>query len=284
MGFIYKITSPSKKMYVGQTKKKVPQKRWKEHCQPSYKGCNALKSAIQKYGAENMTFETIEECSNNLLNDREEHWIRELDTLAPKGYNLRSGGGANEMCEESRAKLSKTQQQNSIDKKGYVGSIRTHRGYISAVAPDGCTNLGSYATREEAEGALRVYTRDPENFVPKLSNRKHGTGAVCKLRTRWSARIAQNKQNKNLGLYDTKEEAENACARYLKDPRGFVMPPTLKRRDGTGSVYKREIGNRTRWKVMYTGKYLGTFATEAQAETAILAHKEKIEGKKPLKE
>ena len=40
-----------------------------------------------------MTFEVIEECSNNLLNDREQHWIRELDTLAPKGYNLRSGVG-----------------------------------------------------------------------------------------------------------------------------------------------------------------------------------------------
>lgn len=285
MGFIYKITSLSNKMYVGQTKKKVPRERWKQHCASSSR-CDAIKNAITKYGAENMKFEVVEECADELLNDREQHWIRELNTLSPHGYNLRSGGGVGEsVSDETKARMSAMKQQSSIDKNGYVGTIKEWRGSVSAIAPDR-SNLGTYSTREEAEEALRAYTRDPENFVPKLSDRTHGTGGVClhrnrSGRVRWLATVNQNKEKKYLGRYDTKKEAENACARYLENPDGFVMPPTETRKNGTGCVWKRESG---RFSARYKDKNVGTFDTEAQAEAAILAHKEKIEGKKPLKE
>lgn len=282
MGFIYKITSPSNKMYVGQTKKKVPQKRWKQHCQPSSTGCTALKNAITKYGAENMTFEVIEECSDEFLNDQEHHWIRELGTLSPHGYNLTTGGDFCEFSEETKVKISTTRLQKSIDTRGYVGSISETRGFIHAAAPDK-SYLGAYATREEAEEALREYTRAPENFVPKLRKRKQGTGSVSPHpyssgRVRWQARV----ELKNLGSYDTKEQAENACARYLENPDGFV-PPTENRKPGTGRVYKSKNGKR--WNAVYKNKHVGTFDTEAEAEAAILACKEKIlraEGKKPI--
>ena len=123
--------------------------------------------------------------------------------------------------------------------------------------------------REEAEEVLREYTRDPENFIPKLSDRKRGTGGVSSKRyssgrVRWVARVDQNKKRKHLGYYETKEEAENACARYLEDPDGFVMPPTLQR---TGCIHKTKNGKR--WEAVYKSKYVGTFDTVAQAEAAI---------------
>ena len=240
---------------------------------PSSTGCTALKRAITKYGAENMKFEVVEECADAMLNDREEHWIKELNTFRPHGYNLTTGGAACELSEETKTKISATKQRNSIDKNGYVGFIQEWRGYVSAHAPDR-SYLGSYATREEAEEALREYRRDPENFVPKLSDRKHGTGSVSwfSSNTRWRAKVDQNKKCKHLGFYDTKEEAENACAGYLENPEGFVMPPTLKRRNGTGGVYKTKNGKR--WEAvykskLYKSKYVGTFDTEAEAEAAI---------------
>jgi hypothetical protein len=220
-----------------------------------------------------MKFEVVEECPDELLNDREEHWIKELNTLAPHGYNLTTGGDACELSEETKTKMSAKKQQFAIDKNGYVGCMRECRGRISANAPDR-SNLGSYATREEAEEALREYTRDPENFVPKLSHRKHGTGGVSLKRrssgrVRWFAYIDQNKKRKHLGFYDTKAEAENACVRYLETPEGFVMPPTLRR---TGSIRKTKNGKR--WEAQYKYKYVGTFDTEAQAEAAIREHVE----------
>ena len=269
MGFIYKVTSPSTKIYIGQTRRD-PQKRWMQHCWSSSTSCTALKNAITKYGAENMKFEVIEECADAMLNDREQYWIRELNTLRPHGYNLTTGGDACELSEETKTKISAKRQQLAIDKNGYVGFIKECRqsDQIRAIAPDR-SNLGSYATREEAEEVLREYTRDPENFVPKLSDRKHGTGGVCLKRrssgrVRWFAYIDQNKKRKHLGFYDTKAEAENACVRYLETPEGFVMPPTLRR---TGSIRKTKNGKR--WEAVYKSKYVGTFDTVAQAEAAV---------------
>ena len=105
---------------------------------------------------------------------------------------------------------------------------------------------------------------------------KRGNGRVHKTKNgkRWEAHY----KGKYVGTFDTEAQAEAAILAlkemYLKDPDGFVMPP-LKR--GNGRVYKSKNGKR--WKAYYKGKYLGTFDTEAQAEAAILARKEKIRQK-----
>jgi len=68
-GIIYKISSPSGKVYVGQTMRSFEQ-RIKEHKMPS-SGCPLIKRAIDKYGGE-MKYEIIEDnIPHKQLNDRE---------------------------------------------------------------------------------------------------------------------------------------------------------------------------------------------------------------------
>ena len=274
MGFIYKITSPSNKLYVGQTKRKVPEKRWKEHCQESLSGkTHALSNAIRKYGAENMTFEAIEECPDDMLNEREHYWIEKLNSLRPNGYNLRSGGGVNELCEESRARISATKLQKSISKKGYTGYAR--KAYVNSshfrATGTGGMHLGIFSTLEEAEAALREYTRDPENFVPRLIQRKPGTGSVTKGKNKWRVQIQQNKETIRIGLYETKKEAEDALEKYLRAPDDFTLPESREmRKRGTGSVRATQSG---RWDATYKMKYLGLFPTREEAEDAIERYK-----------
>jgi len=45
-----------------------------------------LSRAFRKYGLENFTFEIIEECSPEKLNERERHWIHFYDSFY-NGYN-----------------------------------------------------------------------------------------------------------------------------------------------------------------------------------------------------
>jgi len=70
---IYKITSPSKKIYVGQSID--IERRFKEYkkfqCNQSLKLYNSLK----KHGYENHIFEILEECSKPQLNEKEENYI-----------------------------------------------------------------------------------------------------------------------------------------------------------------------------------------------------------------
>jgi len=267
MGFIYKITSPSNKLYVGQTKKKVPEKRWKEHCLESRSGkTHALSNAIRKYGAENMKFEVIEECPDDMLNEREHYWIEKLNSLRPNGYNLRSGGGVNELCEESRAKISATKRQKSIDKNGYIGCItKNHRGSFTAQGA-GNVYLGAFSSLEEAETTLREYTRDPENFVPTLTRRKPGTGSVTKAKNKWRVQIQQNKETIRIGLYETKKEAEDALEEYLRAPEDFT--PQC-RQITKGSIRLKG----TRYEATYRMKYLGIFDIQEEAEDAIERYK-----------
>lgn len=74
MGYIYKITNKiNNKVYVGQTIKTV-EKRFNQHKNNSnkeYFSQIALYQAFNKYGIENFKVETLEECDNELLDERE---------------------------------------------------------------------------------------------------------------------------------------------------------------------------------------------------------------------
>jgi group I intron endonuclease len=100
---IYKHTSPSGKSYIGQTKDY--DRRCTEH---QLMGCcRAFNSAIKKYGWDNLTHEIlIEGLSLDEANRWEEVLIKELNTLAPNGYNLMTGGMNSSHSDESKAKMS----------------------------------------------------------------------------------------------------------------------------------------------------------------------------------
>lgn len=92
MGFIYIIQcNKTNKAYVGQTTKTLDE-RFKEHLRAARNGHNVhLCRAIRKHGEDVFQIQLIEECSNALLNEREEYWIRALNTKVD-GYNETWGG------------------------------------------------------------------------------------------------------------------------------------------------------------------------------------------------
>jgi group I intron endonuclease len=97
IGYIYKITNNiNGKVYIGQTRNN-PKIRWQQHCRlnlpkDGYELQMVIKKALIKYGKENFTFEVIEECEVENLNDREIYWISYYDSYY-KGYNSTFGGG-----------------------------------------------------------------------------------------------------------------------------------------------------------------------------------------------
>lgn len=109
MGYIYLRTNRiNGKKYVGQvtTKRfKARQAEWKCLKQP-YAG-NVINNARKKYGIDAFDFEILKECKDDELNQWEMHYIKELNTKVPYGYNMTDGG--NSVCshsEETRKKIS----------------------------------------------------------------------------------------------------------------------------------------------------------------------------------
>jgi group I intron endonuclease len=69
---IYKITSPSGRIYIGQSRDM--DRRWIEYSSKDCKGQIKLNRSFKKYGVEAHVFEVIEECEFEQLNSRERYW------------------------------------------------------------------------------------------------------------------------------------------------------------------------------------------------------------------
>ena len=110
---IYKITSPSERVYIGQSID--IHKRWKTYTKlyKSNQGQILLNNSFQKYGVENHIFEIIEECKEKDLNCRERFWQDEFNVLQ---------GGLNCILQECGEKLrilsKETLQRKSKASKG----------------------------------------------------------------------------------------------------------------------------------------------------------------------
>ena len=97
MGWIYKITSPSGKSYIGQTVRDDVRKRW---TQEKNRPHGLLLYVFRKYGHGNCKFEKLFEVSYHTHGHRWEEFldfwekfeIEEQNTMRPYGYNSNSGG------------------------------------------------------------------------------------------------------------------------------------------------------------------------------------------------
>lgn len=89
---IYKHTSPSGKVYIGQTNQK-PENRWNNG--KNYKQCTVFFSAIQKYGWDNIQHEVLFTGLDQLNADIIEEDLIYYYKQIGRSYNLASGGSVN---------------------------------------------------------------------------------------------------------------------------------------------------------------------------------------------
>ena len=151
IGVIYKITSPSKKIYIGQTiNLKNRLNKYKSFdCKKQIK----LYNSIMKYGWDLHIFEILEEinCEENkkLLNEREIYWIKTLNSFnSPFGLNCTEGGNGNvgRKCSEE------TKKKISLGNKGKI------------ISPEARKKISEYHTGKR-------YTRTAET-IKKISESK----------------------------------------------------------------------------------------------------------------
>lgn len=76
--------------YVGMTKARRFKRRMQEHSR--CKKNTLIANAIREFGWENFTVAILEVCDAEVAPERECHWIKELNTLEPRGYNSTIGG------------------------------------------------------------------------------------------------------------------------------------------------------------------------------------------------
>lgn len=86
---IYKIENLiNHKIYIGQSI--YIEKRWFDHIHS--KDEFAIHKAFKKYGIENFSFQIVEQCDIDKLDEKENYWINFYQSLVPNGYNMIQGG------------------------------------------------------------------------------------------------------------------------------------------------------------------------------------------------
>lgn len=92
MSVLYRITSPSKKTYIGVAKHSA-EVRFKKHCRDARDGRQtALCNAIRKYGPQAMKIETLLESTSENCFEVEKKAIVAFQSIFPHGYNMTYGG------------------------------------------------------------------------------------------------------------------------------------------------------------------------------------------------
>jgi group I intron endonuclease len=118
---IYKITSPSNKIYIGQSYDILS--RWNQYKNLQCKKQTHIYNSFKKYGVENHKFEIVCECDYEQLNDLEIYYIELYQCFNSKfGLNLREGGCVkSKMSEESKQKMSIAKKGKPSSRKGKKG-------------------------------------------------------------------------------------------------------------------------------------------------------------------
>ncbi|AGE49821.1 GIY-YIG catalytic domain-containing endonuclease [Paramecium bursaria Chlorella virus Can18-4] len=157
MGFVYKLTyKKSRKAYIGQTIRDI-EERLKEH-QLESSGCRAISGAIKKHGWENFDKEWYE-VQDEDLNFYEEMLVALLGTLAPRGYNLREGGGSTgKPSEESRQKMSKAKSGEKHPMYGKEHTEETKRKMSEALIGEKNPMYGQTLSDEHKQKISKAHT------------------------------------------------------------------------------------------------------------------------------
>lgn len=179
---IYKITSPSGKIYIGQSNN--VEKRLKDYLK-EYKCMSSQKrlyNSFLKYGSENHIFEILEECFFDELNNRERFWQEYYNSTGLKGLNCiltQTTEKKRVLSDETRIKLSKSLKGKFSGEKnpmyGKFGSLNPFYGKKH-------TEETKQIIKEKNTGINHPFygKKRPEHSI-KISGEKHYLyGKKCK--------------------------------------------------------------------------------------------------------
>jgi len=126
MGYIYKITTPSNRVYVGQTANL--KNRIYHYSTNDCRNQKVLYNSLKKYGFDNCKFEILEETDIDNINDREMYYIDFFKSNITKypefrGMNCTDGGEGLKGYKPSE----ETKKKMSDAKKGKVSYLVTEK-------------------------------------------------------------------------------------------------------------------------------------------------------------
>jgi len=248
MGYIYILTSPYGKSYIGQTTRPI-EKRLGEH-QYSKSTCG-ISGAIQYHGWDAFEKDWYE-CPDEDLNKHERWMVNLMGTLSPNGYNLREGGG-------SRGKHS--DESNQKNREAHLGENNANFGIPR-----------SKETKQKIGDGNRGKTQSDE------AKRKVGDGNRGKTRT-----DEMNQRNREAQLGKTRSDETKQKQREANIGENNPMwgeHHTKETKQKMSESKKGEKNHNSKRVYQYTldGTFINSFASTGEAESHLEKNGSSIRG------
>ena len=198
MFYVYKLTSPSGRAYVGFTGQTVAE-RWRQHVTRALRGAqHPLCAAIRKYGAENFTVETVA-----VFTTAEAALAAEVEHIAAleRKYNISPGGERDFVA--GRARLAELRQDPAWDANyraklsaGVLNSER-HRARLPEL-----TSASGVWRKENPRAAWRAQNR-ATRAARKAPHATHGVKAdpvkqSMALRAFWASALPSARKRRRI--------------------------------------------------------------------------------------
>lgn len=157
VGLIYKVTSPSGKIYIGQTIQRLSSRKWFHYSvarNKKSKGyCSRFSRAIRKYGNDLIWEVLIDNVPSDHLDRLERETIKKYNSYYG-GYNCTEGGygrSGNPLPEESRKKLSNKYKDKGNPFYGKQHTVETKLKMSESSKGQKAWNKGIPHTKESRE-------------------------------------------------------------------------------------------------------------------------------------
>lgn len=191
---IYKITSPTGRVYIGQSidiKKRIRGYRYPEHV----KGQRKLYNSLKKHGYKKHKFEIVMQCDIEKLDEMETFYIDVYNTFNTKhGLNCNHGGqGHHIQSEETKRRRTESQKGRKVSKET--------RKRISEAKMGSKQSLNQKLKMSKARVGRKFKFNTSSQYVGVSFNRKA---------KKWNAKIKSGEKQVHLGYFDDELEASHA--------------------------------------------------------------------------
>lgn len=239
IGYVYKITSPSGRIYIGSTNNHEIRKSQYKRAKIDKKQIK-LHNSLLKYGFESHTFEVIDKCELSKVLILEAKYGHELDVLGKNGLNCKLPKLDEEkkcIGEETRLKMSTSMRGN----KNGVGNKKTPESEAKRIETRKRNFKGiSPETREKMRishlGQRTSLGKSPSEAT-RQKLREHNLGKKATDEARENMRIAQFKIvfDQQTGIYY--ESVQEAYSCYRHSYRHTIQMLCGRKRNQTNLIY-----------------------------------------------
>ena len=161
---IYKIISPSNKIYVGQSKN-IPY-RINTYKRLKCKSQTRLYNSLIKYGFDLHKFEIIEECIIEKLNERERYWQEFYDVLSKNGLNCHYTNTNEKPKIHSKETIERIANSNRGKKRSEEEKIKMSERMKGKLSGEKHPQFGKKLSLERIE-KLRISSAGNKNMLGK---------------------------------------------------------------------------------------------------------------------